>query len=140
MNASDSVRIDKFLWAVRLFKTRSMATEECKKGRVMMGGMPVKSSRMVKKGDEISLKVAPVYRTYKVIDVSDKRMGAPLTASFIVDITPADQLEMLELTRMANKLNRARGLGRPTKKDRRDMSSFLDDGPDDDPDSASQES
>lgn len=127
MNSSDHlVRIDKFLWTVRLFKTRSLATEECKKGRVLIDGIPVKSSRMVKKGDEISIKEPPIFRIYKVIELSDKRMGAKLIPGFIVDITPQDQLEMLELTKLANKLNRARGMGRPTKKDRREMNSFID--------------
>ena len=111
MSSADLVRIDKFLWAVRLFKTRNLATEECKKGRVLIDGMPVKSSRMIKKGDEISVKESPIFRTFKVIEVSDKRMGAKLTPGFIVDITPADQLELLELTNLANKLNRQRGLG-----------------------------
>jgi len=126
MSSADLVRIDKFLWAVRLFKTRSLATEECKKGRVLIDGMPVKSSRMIKKGDEISVKESPIFRTFKVIDVTDKRMGAKLTPGFIVDITTEDQLELLELTNMANKLNRQRGLGRPTKKDRRELNSFMD--------------
>ena len=126
MSSADLVRIDKFLWAVRLFKTRSLATEECKKGRVLIDGMPVKSSRMIKKGDEISVKESPIFRTFKVIDVTDKRMGAKLTPGFIVDITTEDQLELLELTNIANKLNRQRGLGRPTKKDRRELNSFMD--------------
>lgn len=127
MSSPDIVRIDKYLWAVRLYKTRSIATEACKKGRVLMDGQPVKSSRMVKKGDEISVKEAPVYRTYKVLEIADKRMSAKLTPGFITDITPADQLELLELTKMANKLNRQRGLGRPTKKERRDLDNFKDD-------------
>lgn len=127
MNSSDHlVRIDKFLWTVRLFKNRSLATEECKKGRVLIDGIPVKSSRMVKKGDEISIKEPPIFRIYKVIELSDKRMGAKLIPGFIVDITPQDQLEMLELTKLANKLNRARGMGRPTKKDRREINSFIE--------------
>jgi ribosome-associated heat shock protein Hsp15 len=126
MSSADLVRIDKFLWAVRLFKTRSLATEECKKGRVLIDGMPVKSSRMIKKGDEISVKESPIFRTFKVLDVTDKRMGAKLTPGFIVDITPANQLELLDLTNLANKLNRQRGLGRPTKKDRRELNSFMD--------------
>lgn len=126
MSSADLVRIDKFLWAVRLFKTRSLATEACKKGKILMDGMPVKSSRMVKKGDEISVRQSPIFRIFKVIEVSDKRMGAKLTPGFIVDITPSDQIEMLELTKLANKLNRQRGLGRPTKKDRRELSSFME--------------
>lgn len=131
MSSPDLVRIDKFLWAVRLFKTRSLATEACKKGRILMDGQPVKSSRTVKKGDEIMVKEPPVFRTYKVLEIADKRMAAKLTPGFITDITPADQLELLELTKMANKLNRQRGLGRPTKKDRRDIDSFFDDSQED---------
>lgn len=126
MSSPDLVRIDKFLWAVRLFKTRSMATEACKKGHVLVDGISVKSSRMVKRGDEISIKEAPIHRTYKVLDISEKRMGAKLTPDFITDITPKEQLEILELAQIANKLNRQRGLGRPTKKERRNIDDFLD--------------
>ncbi|WP_439181806.1 RNA-binding S4 domain-containing protein [Carboxylicivirga taeanensis] len=124
---SDSgVRIDKYLWAVRLFKTRSLATEACKKGRVSINNMPVKSSRMIKMGDEIDIRVPPITRRFKVLDTSEKRMGAKLTPDFIKDITPPEQLEMLELARLASNANRARGLGRPTKKDRRDLEKLQD--------------
>ncbi len=118
---SAGVRIDKFLWAVRLFKTRSIAAEACKKNRVTINKQPVKSSRVVKAGDEIDIRIPPITRTYKVLDVADKRMGAKLTPDFIKDITPADQIEMLELARLASSSQRQRGLGRPTKKDRRDI-------------------
>ncbi len=124
--STDQIRLDKFLWVVRLFKTRSQAAEDCKKGRVLVNGMPVKSSRLIKIGDEISIKETPVYRMFRVIGISDKRMAAKLTPAFIIDITPADQLELLELTRLANKLNRQRGLGRPTKRDRRDLDNFME--------------
>ncbi len=115
------VRIDKYLWAVRLFKTRSMAAEACKKGKVSMNNMSVKSSRVIKAGDEIDIRIPPITRRYKVLDVAEKRMGAKLTPDFVKDITPVDQLEMLELSKLAGNANRARGLGRPTKKDRRDL-------------------
>ena len=117
----DSVRIDKFLWAVRLFKTRSIAAEACKKGRVMLDGVNVKASRMIKRGDTISIKTPPIAREYKVLDISEKRMGAKLTPDFIKETTTPDQLEILELTRLTNSQGRQRGLGRPTKKDRRDI-------------------
>lgn len=117
----ESVRIDKFLWAVRLFKTRSIASEACKKGRVSMDNQSVKSSRTIKVGDKISIRVPPIVRTFEVLAVAEKRMGAKLTPDFIKDITEADQLEMLELARLAHSSGRSKGLGRPTKKDRRDI-------------------
>ena len=120
------VRIDKYLWAVRLFKTRSIASEECKKGRVLVGGQAVKSSRVVNIGDIVSIKDPPIFHEYKVLDVTEKRMGAKLVPDFIVEITSEDQLEILKLTKLANKLNRQHGLGRPTKKERRDLDSFID--------------
>lgn len=115
------VRIDKYLWAVRLFKTRSLAAEACKKGRVTINSMPVKSSRVIKIGDEIDIRVPPITRRFKVLDIAENRMGAKLTPDFIKDITPMEQLEVLELAKLAGHGNRARGLGRPTKKDRRDL-------------------
>lgn len=126
MGETEALRIDKYLWAVRLFKTRSLATEACKKGKVLMDGMPVKSSRTLKVGDEVELKDPPVTRRYKVLALSGKRMGAKLTPDFIKDITPAEELELLRLTRMAQAMNRPRGLGRPTKKERRDLDQFFD--------------
>ncbi|MCG8579357.1 MAG: RNA-binding S4 domain-containing protein [Bacteroidales bacterium] len=119
--ADAGVRIDKYLWAVRLFKTRSIAAEACKKGKVSMNGMSVKSSRTVKPGDEIDIRIPPITRKFKVLDVAEKRMGAKLTPGFVKDITPQDQIELLELARLASSANRDRGMGRPTKKDRRDL-------------------
>ena len=121
MNDNENVRIDKFLWAVRLFKTRSLAAEACKKGRVQVNGTSVKSSRSVKAGDTIDIKTPPITRTYSVLAVAEKRMGAKLVPDFLKDITPEDQLEILELTRLAYNQGRRKGLGRPTKKDRRDI-------------------
>ena len=121
------VRIDKYLWAVRLFKTRSLASEECKKGRVLVGGQPVKSSRIVNIGDIIAIKDPPIFHEYKIVDVTEKRMGAKLVPDFIVEVTADDHLEMLKLTKLANKFNRQHGLGRPTKKERRELDTFLDD-------------
>jgi ribosome-associated heat shock protein Hsp15 len=131
MDSAGVVRIDKYLWAVRLFKTRSLATEACKKGKVLMGGNTVKSSRVVKKGDVIALKEPPIVREFQVLDVSEKRMGAKLAPDFIKEVTPATELEILKLTRLANQMNRNRGLGRPTKKERRDLDDFFDGGCDD---------
>lgn len=115
------VRIDKFIWAVRLLKTRSMAAEACKKGKVSVNNQPVKSSRIIKAGDEIAIRTPPITRTYKVLALAEKRMGAKLTPDYITDITGPEQLEILELSRLASNIGRDRGLGRPTKKDRRDL-------------------
>jgi len=115
------IRIDKYLWAVRLFKTRTLASEACKKGKILIGGQPVKSSRIVNVNDVISIKDPPILREYKVLDVAEKRMGAKLVPDFIIEITAADQIEMLELTKLSNKLNRPQGTGRPTKKERREL-------------------
>lgn len=121
MSVEESVRIDKFLWAVRLFKTRSLAAEACKKGKVTIDNQPVKSSRLIRQGDKISIKIPPATKTYRVLQLSEKRMGAKLVPDFIEDITPPEEIELLEMARMAQKMNRPRGAGRPTKKERREL-------------------
>ncbi len=117
----ESVRVDKYLWAVRVFKTRSIAAEAIKKGRVLIDGLPVKNSRMVKVGMVIDVKFPPITRSYKVLAISGKRMGAKLVPDFMTEVTSDDQIELFELTKMANAMGRRKGLGRPTKKDRRDI-------------------
>jgi ribosome-associated heat shock protein Hsp15 len=128
MNLTESVRIDKFLWAVRLFKTRSIAADACKKGRVIIEDQPVKSSRLIRRGDEISIKVPPAVKTFRVLDLSEKRMGAKLVSGYIKDITPREELDLLDMARMAQKMNRPKGTGRPTKKDRRNMDQLNNQG------------
>lgn len=128
MAFEESVRIDKFLWAVRLFKTRSIAAEACKKGRVTVDNQPVKSSRQIRRNDEISIKVPPAVKTFRVLDLSEKRMAAKLVPDYIEDITPKEELDMLEMARMTQKMNRPKGTGRPTKKDRRDLDNLNDQG------------
>lgn len=125
MSNSAEVRIDKWLWSVRLFKTRSQASEACKKRQVMMDNAPVKSSRSIKAGDVIQIKNPPVVNSYKVLQVVEKRMGAKLVPDFMKDVTPPEQLEILELQKINLQLNRAKGTGRPTKKDRRDLDDFF---------------
>ena len=125
MSLKESVRIDKFLWSVRLFKTRSFAAEACKKGRVTMGGMPVKTSRVVKVGDVLEIRVPPIIRSFKVLELADSRMGAKLVPGFIEDVTPADVLAVLEMSQLAQASGRQRGTGRPTKKERRDLDDFF---------------
>lgn len=126
--AEESVRIDKFLWAVRLFKTRSLAAEACKKGRVMIDDQPVKSSRQIRRGDVISIKVPPAVKTYKVLDLSEKRMGAKLVPDYLEETTPQGEIDLLEKARMVRKMDRPKGTGRPTKKERRDLDQLDNNG------------
>ena len=124
------MRIDKFLWSVRIFKTRTVASEACKSGRVTMSGQFVKSSRDVKEGDIIEVKKNPIWRKYKVKKLLKNRVGAKLVDEHVEDLTPKEELEKLEMIRKSGVLSRPRGYGRPTKKDRRDIEKLLneDDG------------
>ncbi len=121
------VRIDKWLWAVRLFKTRSIAIEACKKGRITIKGITVKPSRMIKLGDVIDVRRPPVVYSFEVLALSENRMGAKLVPEFMRDVTSASQLEILELSKVSGFVDRARGTGRPTKKDRRELDQFAED-------------
>ncbi len=120
------VRIDKWLWAVRVFKTRSMATEACKLGRVTIEGMNVKPSHLVKVGDKISVKKPPVTFTFEVLALLDNRVGAKLVPNYLKNITSRDQYELLEMARIGSFVKRQKGLGRPTKKEGREMKEFTD--------------
>ena len=111
-------RIDKFLWSVRIYKTRAMASEACKKGRVMIGDMSVKPSRSIKPGETFTVRKAPVNYTYKVLDPIQKRVGAKLVEQYMVDVTPPEELEKLTM-KDDFYVSRDRGAGRPTKKERR---------------------
>jgi ribosome-associated heat shock protein Hsp15 len=122
----DEVRIDKWLWAVRIFKTRTIAAEAIKKGRVIVGGVAVKPSRMIRVGDVVQVRKPPVTFSFKVLALSDKRMGAKLVPQFMENITPLDQYELLELNKISGFVDRQRGTGRPTKKDRRNLEQFTD--------------
>lgn len=122
----NEVRLDKWLWAVRLFKTRTIAIEACKKGRVSIKGMPVKASRMIKIGDIIEVRKPSVTYSFEVLQLSERRMGAKLVPDFMKNVTDPSQLEILELTRLSGYEGRARGTGRPTKKERRDLEQFTD--------------
>jgi ribosome-associated heat shock protein Hsp15 len=123
---AEHFRIDKWLWAVRIFKTRSQATEACKKGRVMVEDQPVKASREVHHGEVIQVRKPPFTRSYKVLGLAEKRMGAKLAVNFVEDITPSEELEVLEMQKQMNWSQRQRGAGRPTKKERRKLDDFFD--------------
>ena len=120
------VRIDKWLWAVRLFKTRSLAAEACKKGKVLVKGSPAKPSRNIKIGDIIQVKRPPVLYSFEVLALSENRMNAKLVPDFMRNVTTPDQLELIELGKRAGNMGRAKGTGRPTKKERRDLDQFID--------------
>jgi ribosome-associated heat shock protein Hsp15 len=123
---AESVRIDKWLWAVRLYKTRSLAAEACRKGKVSVDGTQVKPSREISPGNSVQLTKNPVTYHYKVLKITDKRMGAKLVPEFLEDITPAENLEILEMQKYMSWSNRERGAGRPTKKQRRDIDRLFD--------------
>ncbi|MDL2322834.1 RNA-binding S4 domain-containing protein [Bacteroidales bacterium OttesenSCG-928-A17] len=121
---ANEVRIDKWLWAVRIFKTRTVAVEACKKNRVNVNDAPAKPSRMIKVGDVIQVRKPPVTYSFKVIALTANRIGAKLVPDFLENITPPEQYEILELQKISGFVDRARGTGRPTKKDRRDLDDF----------------
>ena len=120
-------RVDKYLFAMRIYKTRSIAADACKKGRITMKGVELKPSRTFKIGDKFSVRKGPITYSYEVLRLSENRLGAKLVPDYMRDITAPDQLELLELARLAGKSGRDRGTGRPTKKDRREMDVFFSD-------------
>ena len=122
----EEVRIDKWLWAVRLFKIRSLAAEACKKGKVSVNGTTIKPSRSVRVGDVIGVKRNPVLFSFKVLALAENRMGAKLVPGFMENVTTPDQLELFEMGKLAAQHNRERGTGRPTKKERRDLDDFFE--------------
>ncbi|HBJ76331.1 MAG TPA: heat-shock protein Hsp15 [Porphyromonadaceae bacterium] len=118
------VRIDKWMWAVRIFKTRSIAAEYCKKGKVSIGNAPVKASRCVKVGDVLNVRKPPITYSFKVIALTEKRMGAKAVPQFMENVTPQEQLDILQVQNMSGFVNREKGTGRPTKKERRELDAF----------------
>ncbi len=125
--ATEEVRIDKWLWAVRIFKTRTIAADACKKNRVSIGNSNLKPSKMIKVGDVIDVRRPPITYSFEVLALSDKRMGAKLVPDFMRNVTSPEALEALEMEKMSGFVDRARGTGRPTKKERRDLEDFADD-------------
>ncbi|MDP3452738.1 MAG: RNA-binding S4 domain-containing protein [Bacteroidales bacterium] len=119
-------RLDKFLWSVRLYKTRADAADACKSGKVKVNGIEAKSSREVKPGDIIDVRKAHIVFKFNVIAPIDKRQPAKLTDQFIINITPQEELDKLAIPKESLFLHRDRGTGRPTKKDRRDMDGLME--------------
>lgn len=110
-----------------MFKTRSLAADACKKGRVLMQGVAVKPSRELKVGDVLQVRRNPIIYTFKVVALTQNRVGAKLVPQFMANVTSPDQLELLEVLKLDQSNRRAKGLGRPTKKERRDLDDFFDD-------------
>lgn len=121
----NEARIDKWLWSARIFKTRTIAAGACKNGRVAVNGVNVKPSRMVKIGDTISVRKPPVTFSFRILKTIEQRVGAKLLPEIYENVTPQDQYDLLEMNRISGFVNRARGTGRPTKKERRAMDAFV---------------
>lgn len=124
MSNPNEARLDKWLWAARIYKTRTLAADACKNGRIAINGAQAKPSRSVKVGDEVSVRKAPVTYTFRVLQTIEKRVGAKLIPEILENITPPEQHEVLEMSRISGFVDRARGTGRPTKKDRRALDEF----------------
>lgn len=120
------IRLDKFLWATRIFKTRTIATEACKKGRVSIGGANAKPSRPVQIGEIIEVRKPPITYSFKVLDLAENRMGAKLVPQYLENVTPPEQYDLIEMIRLSGFVNRAKGEGRPTKRDGRELKKFTD--------------
>ena len=118
-------RLDKWLWAARIFKTRSIAADACKNGRISIGGVKQKASKMVKVGDVIEVRKPPITYSFKVLQAIQNRVGAKLVPEVLENVTAKEQLELLEMNRISGFVGRARGTGRPTKKERRELDDFI---------------
>lgn len=117
-------RIDKWLWCMRVFKTRTLATDACKKGRITITGVPVKPSRLVKIGEIIDVRKPPITYTFKVLAIPNGRLGAKLVPEYLENLTPQSQYDILDMARISGFINRSKGLGRPTKREGRDLAKF----------------
>jgi ribosome-associated heat shock protein Hsp15 len=126
MNDNKNIRIDKFLWAVRIYKTRSIASDECRKGRIIIGDVQVKPSRTVTKNEIITVKKPPVVFSYRIIEAIENRVSAKLVPDFIEDLTPDEEKAKLDVRHVGGVIYRDKGAGRPTKKERREIDRIRD--------------
>lgn len=117
--------MDKWLWAARIFKTRSIAADACKNGRITMSGVKQKASKMIKEGDIVEVRKPPITYSFKVLKAIQNRVGAKLVPEVLENVTAKEQLELLEMNRISGFVGRARGTGRPTKKERRELDDFI---------------
>ena len=123
---AEVARIDKWLWAARIFKTRSIAADACKNGRLTIKGVNVKPSHTVKAGETVNVKKPPVTYSFKILKTIEQRVGAKFIPEIYENVTDPKQYELLEMSRISGFVDRARGTGRPTKKDRRQMDAFVE--------------
>jgi len=127
MAENKTIRIDKFLWSVRIYKTRSIASDECRKGRIIINDIQVKPSRTVIKNEIIIVKKPPVIYSYRVIEPIENRVSAKLVEQFVVDLTPEEEKAKLNIRQAMGIVYRDKGTGRPTKKERRQIDRIKDD-------------
>ncbi len=122
------VRIDKWLWAMRIFKTRTIAIEACKKGRITIGedSNPVKPARIVHVGDTVHVRKPPVTYSFQVKALTENRLGAKLVPEYLENVTPQSQYDLLDVVRISGFVDRRKGLGRPTKREGRELARFTD--------------
>jgi ribosome-associated heat shock protein Hsp15 len=126
LKISNQARLDKWLWAARIFKTRTVAANACKNGRVTKGNVNLKPSSMVKIGDVISVKKPPIVYSFRIKNCIEQRVGAKIAAQVYENVTDARQYELLEMARISGFVDRAKGTGRPTKKERRALDNFAE--------------
>lgn len=122
----EEVRIDKWLWATRIFKTRTIASDACKKGRVTIKGQNVKPSHGIRVGQVVEVRKPPVTYSFEVLGLIENRVGAKLVPNYMKNVTSRDQLELLEMVKISGFVNRQKGLGRPTKKEGRELAQFTE--------------
>ena len=123
----ENMRVDRWLWSARLYKTRNMATEACKKNWVKINDQPIKASKEIRKGDIISVKLGPLQKLVRVEDLSQRRLSASLAQNLLSDLTTAEAYEKAKEVgkRLTLRITNKKGTGRPTKKQRRDLEDFL---------------
>ena len=129
MQMNNEARIDKWLWAARIFKTRTIAAAACKKGQVSLGGVQLKASRTIKAGDVVSVRKPPITYSFRVLQPIERRVGAKLIPEILENVTAPEQYELLEMSKISGFVGRAKGTGRPTKKDRRSLEDFQNEVP-----------
>lgn len=121
---AEDIRIDKYLWAVRLYKTRSLATEACRCGHIRMNGQPVKASHEIKVGEVYEISIQQLHKVIEVKELLGNRVGAQLVEKYMIDLTPQEEYERIQMVRQYSFEKRDRGVGRPTKRDRREIEEF----------------
>lgn len=125
LTSNKEARVDKWLWAARIFKTRSIASQACKKGQVSLQGVQLKPSRMVRVGDVVNVRKPPITYSFRILQAIENRVGAKLIPEVLENVTSPEQYELLEMSKISGFVNRARGTGRPTKKERRSLDAFV---------------